>query len=224
MEKLTKENYQEHVLNYYKPYSTDLLKVRESLNKTANLHGYEDIPEITTRCFNANTRAIKFFQKYNMNYYDNSLTNEDRPIMIAVEHFLYEKMIDAKLLINDYMQELNNVSDKVVKTTEFKIFKKYGVQLFRLFGIQPNYSKYYTHLSHYMEDYFKIVDEVSNFEIEERLEDVIIYYLPFLYKQVLKTKYSNNVSVNLLFVNRLFMNRVYCITIALEKIGRKELT
>ena len=223
METITKENYNEYVLNYYKPYQADCLRVIDQLNATAVLHGYRDIPEITVRCFNATTRTVKFFNKFNMNYYDNSLTNEDRPIMIAVEHYIYEKMIKAKISLNDYIKEMNKLADKLVKTPEFKIFDRFGKQIQKITGFQPNFSKYYASVSSYMEEYLKAVNEISNFEIEDKLEEVILYYLPYLYQQVSKTKFTNNVPANLIIVNRFFMERVSFINKSLTKIGRQEL-
>ena len=224
METRTKEEYLEYVSKYYEPYSIDCRKAINNLNMTANLHGYEDIPDITVRCKNANTRAVRFFKKFNMNYYDGSFFNKDRTIMLAVEHYLFDKMITAELLLNEYIKELNSTADNVAKSREYKLSEIYRKKISRITGKYPNYSKYFTHLSHYMEDYLRIADEVAEFEIEDKIEDVIIYYLPFLYKQALKTKYDQNVSVNLLIANAFFMERVYSIIFALEKIGRQELT
>ena len=223
MEKVTKENYQEHVASFYKPYQEECMNLISSLNNTVNLHGYKDIPDITIRCLNANTRAVKYFKKFNLNYYDHSQTNIDRPIMDAVECFLFESMIEGKLFLSSYVREMDKISLKILNSPRFKINKKFGKQIVKLTGNPPDYSKYYTDLSPYMDAYLSYVKDMTEFKIEEKIEDVLSYYLPFYYNKILKTKYDEDAAVNLLIANRLFMSRVYCINNSLNKIGRQDL-
>lgn len=92
----------------------------DDFNRIRIVTGYQEIPDITQRSFNATTKSIKYFTDHNINCYKPYLKNYDQLAFVAWKNYVMEKYDNALLEIIYLEKEVIKINDRILESKEYK--------------------------------------------------------------------------------------------------------
>ena len=194
MENITKENFMQHIAKTYEPYSRNNEKAFSAANDFQRKLGFKEFNNLIIRCNNALVKSIKYFQKNDIIYYGEPLSNPERLLMLACESYIYNLFGKSQSEFNQYLSKANKISDDLTKTIQFKIISKYKNNLYKIIKKNIDFKKYYNDIQYHVDNFLNIGEEITNFDPDKDLMKAMEVYLPIL---------LNNLDISL---NKIFKN------------------
>jgi len=180
MENTNQFEFFEKITKVYRPYQNNNILYLGAINRLQNNFGYKELYDMTIRSNNALVRSIKYFKDNNINYYDNNLKNGGRLLMSSCEAYIFKKFINSQVVYTNIINNYNNTSNELLNSLNFKIMKKYG----KFLNKNIDYKKYYKEYQSLVNEFYKIGQEIDDFNPYNDLDKTYDIYLPLLLNNV----------------------------------------
>jgi len=176
------------IADEYQKKQEILNKELDYFNRIRNVTGYQEIPDITQRSFNATTSGMKYFTNHNINCYKPYLKNYDQLAFVAWKNYVMEKYDNALLEIIYLETVVSKINKGIVKSKEFKnririrkIYKALKEHIpYTMYLLSPltgkinalqakDYSDLFRQSKSHLDSYLKYGEEISQLDPEKDL-------------------------------------------------------
>lgn len=242
MEEINKKNnYTNHLAECFNKKQKLINDLIDKINDEKGLTGFQEVRDMTPRFFNSSVKAIKYFQKNNINYYDDLTENPEKLAMEAWECYAkkqHSKSIDELIYLKDDIykvkQEINDSKEYKSRIKQRNLYTKlvlFSPTLMGLFNpiaakipalnaisYHDKFAKCKNHLNNYLE----IADKIYELNPDTDLINAFIYYLDEAYNYIKSQKYNENVVKNNAEQNYQINFMFKCLVCVLYKLNKKE--
>lgn len=214
--RITQENYADHIEGIFENHHEALKKGLKYINDYKGYTGYQEIPDITTRAFNAVTRGMKYLNDHQIDYKSDRDTNYQRLALDSWETYVGYKYKDTVETLCGLALYVKDNVDKIHESPEYKSRIKQRDMYSRLTLWNPTFVGVINPLAFRMvpalnsisyaykfkdgvdmiKEYHKKADEIWELNPKEEFYNAVVYYFELLYKFYKNQKYVDDVVEN----------------------------
>ena len=224
MEKLSKEEYRDKVVNIYNKSQDYYYENAFNINKFQKCHHFTEFYDVNITSFNKIMEGAKYFNNKGLDYYNPEQINRFRTLMVAWEDYVGEFNKNAMEEFSNYIEETNKIFENNKKRILFRLFQQ-NSKIAKILLIRNGfYEKDYISSQKHTRRFYEIGREIFDLDPEKDIENAVIFHMNSLIYDINQTVNFDGLDVtqNEVHKYKLFHYYVTNMYLALTALGKTD--